>query len=68
MDAWRPLDKSSSQAWARIIDLHQLLVDFGFRGVTTCVVPFGFGVHGISIEPRFPLGCFSANRIRPLTP
>ena len=61
MDAWRPVDKSSSQAWARIIDFSELLVDLGFRRSVHMRVPLGFGVHGISIEPRFPFGCFNTN-------
>ena len=56
MDAWRPLDRSSSQAWARIIDFTSFWSILASGGATTCAVPFGFGVHGISIEPRFPFG------------
>ena len=61
MDAWRPLDRSSSQAWARMIDFRSFWSTLASGGAITCAVPFGFGVHGISIERRFPFGCFSAN-------
>ena len=64
MEAWRPLDKSSSQAWARTMDLTSFWSTVVSAAATTCALPFDFGDQGISIGPRLPLEAASANRIR----
>jgi hypothetical protein len=51
-DAWRPLDRSSSQAWARTIDFTSFWSIFASDEVITRAVPLGVGVQTQSAFPR----------------
>ena len=66
MDAWRPLDRSLSQAWARMIDFTSFwstLASDGSNYLRGC--PSALESREFQSSLVFLLGCFSANRIRP---